>query len=164
MIEDLKKRKSLRRVRLEDDTSHLQSRCSCSLMKKIRLYKWRYTSFINSPRVCFIYDTFFYTIFLLLFSYMILCRFVYYVDELDRDNDTNDGNKTEEDESTKLHLLSSNQSSEHLSGNLSNIQPVEQAVRQVTMPSRLEYTLMVWVIIYLIEEVKQVSERLLKTE
>lgn len=146
---DIKKRKSIKNVRIQNSPSDsVRHYRSCSLIKKLRLYKWRYSSFINSPRVCFIYDTFFYTIFLLLFSYMILCKFVYYVDELN------------DDEETKSHLLAgsnnSNQSSEIITNMNISVEPAMRNQRQVTMPSRLEYTLMIWVFIYLIEEVKQV--------
>lgn len=143
----------MKRVKFQEppQQSHRHHSHSCSLMNKLRLYKWRYSSFINSPRVCFIYDTFFYTIFLLLFSYMLLCRFVYYEDELNRDND---------DEAPKSHLLAAtNRSISNSSGLLRNrslSEPADDELREVTKPTRLEYTLMVWVFIYLIEEVKQV--------
>lgn len=149
--ETTNKGRSLKNVRIQNEQSNSAKHYrSCSLIKKIRLYKWRYSSFINSPRVCFIYDTFFYTIFLLLFSYMILCKFVYYVDELNKDEETK----------TQSHLLAgsntSNQSSEMIANMNISVEPALRNQRQVTMPSRLEYTLMIWVFIYLIEEVKQV--------
>ena len=51
--------------------------------KKIKQSKWstywnRYKRFLQSPRVHFVYDATFYLIFLLFFSYIILCEFGFY--------------------------------------------------------------------------------------
>jgi len=45
---------------------------------KFQIYWQRYFSFTQSPKVHFFYDTFFYTVFLFLFSYMLLCDYGYY--------------------------------------------------------------------------------------
>lgn len=110
----------------------------------------RYASFINSPRICFIYDTFFYTMFLLLFSYLILCEFVYYVDELgadEADNGTNDSVLLRLSHHSNETILSEEQSNSTDSGAGNR--------REITIPSALEWTVIAWVLTYIIEELRQ---------
>lgn len=120
----------------------VQQTKTSTLTSKFRLYTIRYRSFINSPRVCFIYDTFFYLVFLLLFSYMILCNFVYYVDD-DNEDEVNfkNGSKSMFANSTHADLLSSEK---------------EESQKQISAPSWMEWVLISWVLTFIIEEIRQV--------
>jgi hypothetical protein len=43
-----------------------------------QLYSKRYKNFVKSPRVHFVFDAAFFTMFIILFSYMMLCEFTFY--------------------------------------------------------------------------------------
>lgn len=67
-------------------TDHTEENTNPTLVKnRFQVYLSRYKNFIDSPRIHFVYDTVFYTIFLLLFSYMMLCDFNYYKPMVDED-------------------------------------------------------------------------------
>lgn len=68
-----------------DHINHQKRRLKRSRKKrmKIKQSKWttywnRYKRFLQSPRVHFVYDATFYCIFLMFFSYVILCEFTFY--------------------------------------------------------------------------------------
>lgn len=93
---------------------------------RFRIYWKRYRYFIDSPRVHFFYETLFYSIFLGLFSYMLLCDFEYYE------------NKTD------LFL--------NITENYTNYSKIEHLKK----PAFSEYLIIFWVLMYLIEEFRQV--------
>jgi hypothetical protein len=98
-----------------------------SIKKLARVYKYRYACFINSPRTCFVYETFFYVIFLLLFTYMLLCDFNY------------------QEVKDPLTITPSNVSVLGVSrGKIAN------------GPTNLEWILFTWILVYVIEEIQQV--------
>ena len=99
---------------------------------KIEIYLKRYDSFIKSPRVHFVYDTAFYTAFLLLFSYVMLCDLSYYDTENEK---TFLGNSTF-DENTNVTYFEKN---------------------IVKNPSSLEYLLIFWIFSFICEEFSQVN-------
>jgi hypothetical protein len=53
-------------------------RATLPALSKRQLYFKRYLRFINSPRVIFFYEIFFFSIYLILFSYLLLVKFNYY--------------------------------------------------------------------------------------
>jgi hypothetical protein len=98
---------------------------------KIEIYLKRYDSFIKSPRVHFVYDTAFYTAFLLLFSYVMLCDLSYY----DTENE------------------------EMLLGNSTFLRIQNETYLEknnVKNPSSLEYLLIFWIFSFICEEFSQV--------
>jgi hypothetical protein len=106
---------------------------------KIEIYLKRYDSFIKSPRVHFVYDTAFYTAFLLLFSYVMLCDLSYYDTE---NEETFLGNSTF-DENTNVTFIRI-QNETYFENNI------------VKNPSSLEYLLMFWIFSFICEEFSQV--------
>ncbi len=98
---------------------------------KIEIYLKRYDSFIKSPRVHFVYDTAFYTAFLLLFSYVMLCDLSYY--------DT----KNEETFLRNSSFI-----------RIQNETYFEKNI--VKNPSSLEYLLIFWIFSFICEEFSQV--------
>lgn len=107
---------------------------------KLKIYFKRYNSFITSPKVHFFYDTFFYIIFLLLFSYMILCDFNYYVPSYEFDE--------LEFKNTGPNVY--NSSDEAL------IDTSFTAKKEVQSPYAIEYVLIFWIVTYTCEEFNQV--------
>ena len=107
---------------------------------KIEIYLKRYDSFIKSPRVHFVYDTAFYTAFLLIFSYVMLCDLSYYDTENEK---TFLGNSTF-DENTNVTFI-----------RIQNETYFEKNI--VKNPSSLEYLLIFWVFSFICEEFSQVN-------
>jgi hypothetical protein len=60
------------------DIVEKKKRSASASLSKRQLYFKRYLRFINSPRVIFFYEIFFFSIYLLLFSYWLLVKFNYY--------------------------------------------------------------------------------------
>lgn len=111
------------------------------LKKNIFEVYWnRYTSFIAAPKVHFVYETIFYFLFLVLFSYVILCEFNY----TGMVAETQLINKTFLDNSTSFyHNISS------------KLEPI--MVKKVIGPSIAEWLLMFWVFSFIFDEVHQVN-------
>ena len=103
---------------------------------KLAVYLKRYDSFIKSPRVHFVYDTLFYTIFLLLFSYMLLCDLNYYAISSEEEIVTTNGTLN---------------TTANMGNSTYNIK------KQVQGPSSVEYILIFWIIMFIGEELSQVS-------
>lgn len=111
------------------------------LKKNIFEIYWnRYTSFIAAPKVHFVYETIFYFLFLLLFSYVILCEFNYtgMVTQIQEINTT----------------LYSNSSSLFNNGS-SRVEEI--TVRQIIGPSIAEWLLIFWVFSFIFDEAHQVK-------
>lgn len=105
----------------------------------------RFKHFVKSPRVHFVYDAFFFSLFLLLFSYMILCEFTYYENVL-----------IEVPIDTINSSIFSNSS--NLSSALPQIQTTEkQLIKEIKKPSFIEYLLIYWMFAFMAEEARQVS-------
>ena len=110
------------------------------MKSRFTVYWNRYNSFVQSPRVHFVYDAIFYTIFLLLFSYLLLCDFNYYsviFEEAPRS--TNDS----------FISLITNRTNETLD-NLVDFKKV------INWPSVLECIIIFWIYSFLLEEINQV--------
>ena len=112
--------------------------------RKLKIYWKRYECFTNSPKTHFVYDTLFYTIFLLIFSYMILCDFKYYGEEISFSNETSPNvtvgtNSTEEAIFTHSNSLSAIKINKVVQG-----------------PAPIEYLMVFWIISFLLEEINQV--------
>ena len=105
-------------------------------LSKSRTYWNRYKSFVNSPRVHFINEAIFNTIFLIIFSYMMLCKFYYY-ERIDED------------------FMQSHNGSIFL--NTSTQHMTEKEIRIVRMPTYIEYLLIYWIFSFIFEEARQVS-------
>jgi hypothetical protein len=122
-------------------------------MKK-KQSKWstywsRYKRFVHSPRVHFVYDALFYCVFLLLFSYMILCEFNYY-EEIEQTvevfpRSTLFLNKTNTDDLKKFNKTNET----------SNSTFIEFRRRVIKMPSWIEYLLIYWMFAFVLEEARQ---------
>jgi hypothetical protein len=119
-----------------------------ALKTNLRLYAVRYSRFIKSPRICFIYDTFFYLVFLLLFSYMLLCDFNYYDQELSKTTTA-----TSLPNVTLISNNFTNYTRKRLLLNTFTVNP------HVSHPSSLEWLLLLWIITYIIDEIRQVEEK-----
>jgi hypothetical protein len=98
------------------------------------LYFKRYKSFVTSPRVHFVFDAFFFITFLVLFSYMILCKFNFY--------------DTEEIRSPYFSLNRSTTNSTNYK--------IETEYSMIAAPNFLEYLILFWVVSIIIEEIRQV--------
>jgi hypothetical protein len=145
---------------------------------KIKQSKWstywsRYRRFVHSPRVHFVYDALFYVIFLIMFSYMILCEFDYYEETEKESNDfvlsqnENFVNKTINqnynlnqsvhvfNSSSKLRNISPNENSSALFNENSHY--ASSSRRLLKKPSWIEYILIYWMLTFMIEEGRQVS-------
>jgi hypothetical protein len=110
------------------------------MKSRFTVYWNRYNSFVQSPRVHFVYDAIFYTIFLLLFSYLLLCDFNYYsviFEEAPRS--ANDS----------FISLITNRTNETLD-NLVDFKKV------INWPSVLECIIIFWIYSFLLEEINQV--------
>lgn len=105
-------------------------------MTKFELYYKRYRHFVDSPRVHFVYETFFYIIFLSLFSYMMLCDFNY---------------EENGEESTLTNPI--NFTNESISKN--NNEGLNW--KSVKNPNITEYIITFWIISFVIEEFRQVN-------
>ena len=99
-----------------------------------KIYLQRYKNFVKTPKMQFIYETFFYLLFLMLYSYIMLCKFNYHEDNLESRN-TNETNRS-------------------YSGVGRNM---ERQERLLAGPSFSEYILILWIIFYTIDEFHQVS-------
>lgn len=94
----------------------------------LKIYWKRYRYFIDSPRVHFVYETFFYSIFLALFSFMLLCEFEYY----------------QKKPQTNTRFESTKNSTNYINEKLAKD------------PSYSEYVIIFWWVMYVIEELRQV--------
>lgn len=137
------------------------------MRKNFHLYHKRYTSFINSPRVCFIYETFFYTIFLVIFSYMLLCNFEYYVRNDQNKDDVEVFNESKLVENKYLPFnnhtdFNSTTSFEDLNSTDVGLDAksavVVSGTRQIAAVSLCEYILYFWILTFIAEECRQVNE------
>ena len=105
---------------------------------KISRYFAKLSSFIRSPCVYYLYEVLFYLVFLLLFSYTLLCGLTFESEDSDLKTNIN---------STEKNISDSNNSIQNLySGNL-----------RIWNPNNCEIILIVWVITILIEELYQVT-------
>jgi len=101
----------------------------------------RYKNFIKAPSTHFIYETFFYFLFLMLFSYYMLTEIVF--------ETTIDCQKT--NLTANMSLL--NQSSQNTNNSLNHILCKEKIIK---MPSYFDYVLIGWVVSFICQEVNQV--------
>ena len=123
----------------DEDESNSDENNKKSTKSKFKVYWNRYESFIHSPKVHFFYDTFFYCVFLLLFSYLLLCDYSYYhtYEEMqvsDTDNITNQNATNVEDYSIRQKIIKN--------------------------PSIFEYIIAFWVFSFLVDELYQVKNSL----
>ena len=116
--------------------------------KKFKIYWKRYFGFTTSPRVHFVYDTLFYTIFLIIFSYMLLCEFKYYGEEISFSNETL--NSTD--------ISEKNNSTEYLIGKFYFTHGAITYEKMVQMPTFIEYLIIFWIISFFAEELNQVVD------
>ena len=137
-------------------------------------YVSRFKRFCNSPRVHFVYEKTFFVVFLMLFSYMILCEFTYYekvelalYNESLSDSNTNISNTSAN--FTFLPLMVNATESSSSSYNLTDLkydqdlQAADNATisirilqNVVKMPSWVEYLLIYWMFALMAEEARQV--------
>lgn len=116
------------------------------IKKKTKQTKWstywnRYKRFLHSPFVHFIYDTIFNLLFLILFSYTVLCEFTYYETVIQYTDLTS--NST----SSLKSLLVANSTK-----TFSYVH-----VKQIKAPSWIEYLLIYWMFAFMLEELRQVN-------
>jgi hypothetical protein len=116
-------------------------------INKFKIYKDRYSNFIKSPRVHFVYETFFYTVFLLLFSYMLLCEMNYYKEEDDPSNN-------QQQQTNRTHFDLSNSNINNSSDD--DIFKWFTIKDEVKRPSYVEYILLYWIFTFIVEEMSQV--------
>ena len=100
------------------------------------IYWSRYRIFVKTPKVHYIYEIIFYLVFLVLFSYTILCKFNYY---------TANGEQHLDD----MHNLSNSSDNSTLTNADNNM--------RIADPSAFEYTLIVWILLFIIDEIYQVT-------
>jgi len=108
-------------------------------MNKFQIYWRRYSSFTQSPKVHFFYETFFYTAFLLIFSYMLLCDYSYKKNVYD---------KYEYDDENQIYSNSTN---------LRDKSNTKVPRKEVKYPSAIEYLVFVWIFAFFLEELIQVQ-------
>ena len=108
-------------------------------LSKARTYWNRYKSFVNSPRVHFINEAIFNTIFLIIFSYVMLCKFYYY----------------ERFDNEDPHQAHNGSIIQNLTSNI--LPREEETIRIVRQPTHLEYLLIYWIFSFITEEARQVS-------
>jgi hypothetical protein len=165
------------------DVIEKEDRSQNTSLSKNQLYFKRYLRFINSPRVIFFYEIFFFSIYLLLFSYWLLVKFNYYetgeasvhtpgntsdVDQLDPDPDVDD-DEDDEDEATSPMILAANRTTRTTTPLMSTTTQIVgllkkrkkfipgKTVKKMIPPVFIEYLLVYWVIMFFIEEISQVS-------
>lgn len=109
-------------------------------------YSKRYGYFLSSPRICFIFETIFFFIFLILFSYMLLCQFKFHPPISSPSNNTN----------TTVNFNSSNNTNTTVNFNSSMTPNKNQSYQEKNLPMFLEKFLMFWMICYFIDEIYQV--------
>ena len=113
----------------------------------LRTYINRYKNFIKSPRVHFINEAIFNILFLMLFSYVMLCEFNYY--------EMSSSENRYSENSTNLTTLSSDGGS--VGGSVGGDDDVKiSLIRKVKSPTIYEYVLIYWVIAFVVEEARQV--------
>ena len=113
---------------------------------RLKVYWKRYDSFMKSPKVHFFYDAIFYGIFLIIFSYMLLCDFNY-AKIIYEEYSYSEENSTLPYQ-TKIY--NTNTSS------LLRNRRIKQKI--VQDPSFIEYLVIFWVFAFFFEEVNQVIQ------
>ena len=120
-------------------------------------YTSRFKRFSNSPRVHFVYEKTFFVVFLLLFSYMILCEFTYYetvetyiFDRQIRNFTFNESIKAEP------NITDSNETLNYYDEYYFNGTALKMIKDVVKKPSWVEYLLIYWMIALMAEEARQV--------
>lgn len=112
---------------------------------KLSTYWDRFKHFVKSPRVHFVYDAFCFSLFLLLFSYMILCEFTYY-ENIEIEVPVNQINSTFVSNFSNLSSIVPN----------TNIIYEKKIVKDIKKPSYIEYILIYWMVAFMAEEARQV--------
>ena len=133
------------------------------LTLKVKSSKWTtywdlYKRFIYSPRVHFVYDALFYIIFLIMFSYLVLCEFSFY-EMISVEESLMTVNKTLTNISS-----STNTSMSNLNQTFTTTKSIVKQ-KVVKLPSNIEYMLIFWIFSFTMEEVRQVGQKkiILKT-
>lgn len=116
-------------------------------VKVAKQTKWstywnRYKRFLHSPFVHFIYDTIFNLVFIILFSYMILCEFTYIEnvrEYIEIKNVTKNSDLNE-------IITISNRTYSYIT------------VNKLKSPSFIEYLLVYWMFAFMMEEFRQVNK------
>lgn len=104
-----------------------------SKSSKLATYWDLYKRFVHAPRVHFVYDAFFYILFLCLFSYTVLCELTFYTKVQVEERSYNESNRTRYLPSTVSKTI-------------------------VKTPSVYEYLLIYWIFSFIMEEFRQVFE------
>ena len=108
-----------------------------SLTKKTpslpHIYWSRYRYFLRSPKVHYIYEVLFYVVFLILFSYTLLCEFNFYEEGF---------------------VINANYSREINFTLVDNEEP--QKIRRILLPSLAEIFLIFWIFTFIIGEIFEV--------
>jgi hypothetical protein len=115
---------------------------------KIKTYLKRYEYFIKSPKTRFLYDTLFYMTFLSIYSYMLLCEFSYFEEEIFLQNSIEANSSNEEIDN--LTLINNNDN------NTIGFRSFDDSNRSATSPKLIEYIITIWVLSFFVEEMKQV--------
>jgi hypothetical protein len=118
------------------------------------IYWERYSIFVKTPKVHYIYEFIFYVIFLLLFSYTLLCKLNYY--EIYNANTI----KSYSNSSDYTKNKTDNNQIEYEANNYNEYSLANETTRsnekQIVMPSLFEYVLIIWILLFIIDEFYQV--------
>ena len=123
---------------------------------KWKTYWTRYKRFLNSPRVHYVYDILFYLIFLLLFSYMILCEFNYY--EILHKTIENKTPILNNKSSSKISMNNFTYNYNYTANISYKITKEKISYNHVKNPAKIEYVLIYWIFAFALEELRQVGK------
>jgi hypothetical protein len=125
-------------------------------------YASRFKRFSNSPRVHFVYEKTFFVVFLLLFSYMILCEFTYYekietyILDIPMKNSTFNSSTLESTKTEANNTASNETLNYYYEEDYDNSTALKIIKEVVKKPSWVEYLLIYWMIALMAEEARQV--------
>ncbi len=120
-------------------------------------YTTRFKRFSNSPRVHFVYEKTFFVVFLLLFSYMILCEFTYYETVETYLFERQITNSSFNESSIETFKTEFNETHNYYDEYLFNGTSLKIVKDVVKKPSWVEYLLIYWMIALMAEEARQVN-------
>jgi hypothetical protein len=121
--------------------------------KLLTIYKRSFVRFIHSPRVIFFYEIFFFSTFLLIYSYWLLVKLNYYEWNEGGGRDREPVGINQSDNSMKQ----SNQTISLFKKRGKVLLDKEEIAARMKPPAFVEYLLVYWVTMFMVEEFVQVS-------
>ncbi len=154
VVDDLNTNKIEENTSDHENEMNNESYIISSKKSLFNIYWSRYRTFVKTPKVHYAYEFIFYAVFLLIFSYTLLCKLNYYEEDIIKfnENKSNESNNYNYSENSQIEL----NATQYLNLN----ETIQNNEKIIAMPSSFEYVLIIWIILFFIDEIYQVILKL----